>query len=185
MKKVGKWVLAAQKYWIQNKKERISIFIAIGLAVVIIVSGIWKYAHIDPGVFHTRQFKFSFMNYGSLARIALFVVLAYYVILLILQKRLLDQWNTLKKWVISLSRLARRLHTPMALIAIGLIWVHVIGAFLYGFKLNFSNLSGLLALLVLLPVPVSGLFRYRRMDRKWHLRCGIAFAVLFLIHAFV
>ncbi|MGA9173998.1 MAG: hypothetical protein WBZ33_08515 [Thermoactinomyces sp.] len=178
-------VQAVQKHWIKNKKERRWVFVAIGLVAVIILIGLWRMFHISPNAFHTRQFKFSFMNYGSLARIALFFVLANYVFMLILQKRLVDRWNHLKKWVISLSRFARGWHTPVAIIAIGLILLHVLGAFLYGFKFDFHNLSGLLAFLVLLPVPISGLFRYRRMDRKWHLRLGLAFAVLFLIHAFL
>lgn len=72
-----------------------------------------------------------------------------------------------------------------AIIALALIVLHAIGAVLYGLELNFENVSGLLALLVLLPVPISGLFRYRRLDKKWHLRTGLAFAILFLLHAFL
>ncbi|WP_200759101.1 hypothetical protein [Effusibacillus dendaii] len=176
---------AIHKPWIQNIKERRRGFLAIVLAVVIILMGIWKMYHILPNDFHTRQFKFLFKNYGSLARIALFFVLANYIFALIVQKRLANRWDILKKWMISLSRFTRAYHTPIAILAIGLIVLHVAGAFLYGFTFDFYYLSGFLALLVLLPVPISGLFRYRRMDRKWHLRFGLAFAVLFLIHAFL
>jgi hypothetical protein len=38
---------------------------------------------------------------------------------------------------------------------------------------------------VLVGVPIAGVLRYRRLDRKWHLRLGLVFAVLFLIHAFL
>jgi hypothetical protein len=174
-----------KKHWIQNKKERKWVYAALGFAAAIVFIGLWRIAHISLYALHTLQFKSSFKNIGSLARIALFIVLAYYVCLFILQKRLAERWGFLKKWVISMSRVARSLHTPVAIIAMGLIILHVVGAFLYGFRFDFNNLSGLLALFALLPVPVSGLFRYRRLDRKWHLRLGLAFAVLFLIHAFL
>ncbi|NQX71603.1 hypothetical protein HQN90_36555 [Paenibacillus alba] len=66
-----------------------------------------------------------------------------------------------------------------------LITLHAVAVFMYGFKWDFNNITGLLALIVLLPVPISGLFRYRRLDKKWHLRCGLVFAILFLIHSFL
>lgn len=62
---------------------------------------------------------------------------------------------------------------------------HTVAVFMHGFKFDFNNISGLLSLIVMLPVPISGLFRYQRMDRKWHLRSGVAFAILFLIHSFL
>lgn len=175
----------SKKKWIQNKNERRWVFVAMVVAVLITFYGLWKMFHFYPDGFHTRPFKFLYKNYGSWARIALFFVLAHYVLLLILQKRLIDHWTTFKKWFISLSRLVRAWHTPIAIIAIALILLHVVGAFLIGIKFNFHNISGLLAFAVLLPVPISGLFRYRRMDRKWHLRFGLAFAVLFLVHSYL
>jgi hypothetical protein len=90
-----------------------------------------------------------------------------------------------KKWLSTLLRFARRWHTPAAVIAIAFIILHTVAVFMHGFKFDFNNISGLLSLLALLPVPISGLFRYQRMDRKWHLRSGIAFAILFLIHSFL
>ncbi|SFL53659.1 hypothetical protein SAMN03159341_10738 [Paenibacillus sp. 1_12] len=173
-----------QKLWIPEK-ERVWMLAAAVVSLIIMIAGIWSMIHVSDSVLHSKRFEMTFKNYGSNARIALFVVLANYVLLLILQKRLVDRWSSVKKWIIKLWQSIRFLHTPIAIIAIGFIVLHVVGVFMYGFKYNFNNISGLLALLVLLPVPVSGLFRYKKLDRKWHLRLGLGFAVLFLIHSFV
>ncbi|MGD8191434.1 hypothetical protein ACQCN2_15745 [Brevibacillus ginsengisoli] len=178
-------VTKTEKRWIPNKLERKWVYLSLALAIVIVGWGIWQYSQLPSDSFHTRGFKGIFKNYGSLARITLFAVLAHYVFLFIFQKKWLDPWAAVKKLIIPLAKLARKWHTPVAILSIALIVLHVIGAFLYGIKLNFSNVSGLLALAVLLPVPISGLFRYRRLDKQWHLRFGLGFAVLFLIHAFL
>lgn len=170
--------------WIP-RRDRIWVYVSILFAILVLAIGIWDFAHRPATAFHTRVFKSQFKNYGSLTRIGLFFVLANYVLLFALQMQLLNRWSTIKKGFVILLRFARRWHAPIAILSIGLILLHVIGAFLYGFTIDFSNISGLLALLVLLPVPVSGLLRYRRMDRKWHLRLGLGFAVLFFIHAFL
>ncbi|QRG68060.1 hypothetical protein [Brevibacillus choshinensis] len=175
----------AKPHWIQNKTERIWVYIALLLASFIVLGGIWQLYQYPGGTFHTRAFKSVFKDNGSLARLAVFVVLAHYAILFLFKKGLVERWDKVKKWLITASRLARKWHTPAALVALSLIVLHVVGAFLYGIELNFENVSGLLALCVLLPVPISGLLRYRKLDKKWHLRSGLAFAVLFFVHAFL
>ncbi|MED4782558.1 hypothetical protein [Brevibacillus choshinensis] len=174
-----------KQQWITNKTERIWVYSALVLAVVIVAWGSWQLYQYPSSNFHTRDFKSTFKNEGSLARLALFIVLAHYAILFLFQKGMVDRWNGVKRWMIVASRLVRRWHTPTAVVALALIVLHVFGAFLYGIELDFSNVSGLLALCVLLPVPISGLLRYRKLDKKWHLRTGLAFAVLFLLHAFL
>ncbi|WP_175532265.1 hypothetical protein [Paenibacillus sp. yr247] len=166
-------------------KERKWVFLSLGITLLIVLFGIWTMFHMPSEQWHAREFKGLFKNYGSQARILLFAVLAYYVFKIMLQRRWLEQWLILKRSAIVLSRLIRKLHTPLAVLAIGVIILHIVGAFLYGFKLDFANVSGLIAGIVLLPVPLSGVFRYRGLDRKWHLRLGLIFAVLFLIHAFL
>jgi hypothetical protein len=172
-----------QQPLIQNKSERLRVIASLALAIVTIVFGCWYFPHAFPQSFHSRAFKGFFMSYGSYARIAFFFVLAHYVLMVILRKNILK--NIWKQLVIKLSRVTRQWHAPVAIIAIALVVLHAVGAFLYGFVWDFSNITGLLALLVLLPVPISGLFRYRKLDRKWHWTSGISFAVLFLIHAFL
>ncbi|NOV02330.1 hypothetical protein [Paenibacillus planticolens] len=173
-----------KKVWIP-KKERLGISVAVVIAVLL---GFWQLKgllQLSSAAIHSKQFEHTFKDFGSYARIALFFVLAYYVLVFVIRQRIGDSVVYLKKGLALLLRFARRWHTPMAIIAIAFIILHSVAVFMHGFKFDFNNISGLLALLVLLPVPVSGLFRYQRLDRKWHLRSGLAFAVLFLIHAFL
>ncbi|UJF32532.1 hypothetical protein [Paenibacillus hexagrammi] len=173
----------AKESWIP-KKERKWVIGASLVAVLLIVWKVMDLLKVPSATLHSRQFEHTFKDFGSNARILLFIVLAYYVFLLVIKLRAWDGKNQVKKMLAALLRIARKWHTPAAIIAIAFIILHTVAVFMYGFKFDFNNISGLLALLVLLPVPVSGLFRYRKLDRKWHLRSGIAFAVLFLIHAF-
>lgn len=163
-------------------KERKWVISVLVLTAAVICSGLWSILHMTSAEWHSRSFTFTMKNYGSNARLALFFVLTNYVLLFVIRKRWLA---ALQKLLVPLAAFARKWHTPVAVLAIGLIVLHAVAALLGDFKLDFHNLTGLLALLSLLPVPVSGLFRYRRLDRKWHLRSGLAFAVLFLIHAFL
>lgn len=175
----------AKQHWISNKTERTLVYTALVLAIFIVFWGSWQLYQYPGDTTHTRAFKSVFKDYGSMARLALFVVLAHYAILFLFEKGLVDRWNQVKQSLVKASRLARRWHTPAALVALSLIVLHVVGAFLYGIELNFENVSGILAVCVLIPVPISGLLRYRKLDKKWHMRSGIAFAVLFFLHAFL
>ncbi|KEQ26603.1 hypothetical protein ET33_32700 [Paenibacillus tyrfis] len=170
--------------WIP-RRERLWVAAAIVVSVLLVLWELWSLLHLPSSTVHSRSFEHTFKNYGSIARIALFFVLANYVLAFIIKQRIWDRMGNPKKWIAALLRFARKWHTPIAIVAIAFILLHAVAVFMYGIKLDFHNMSGLLALFVLLPVPVSGLLRYRRMDRKWHLRSGLAFAFLFLIHAFV
>ena len=167
------------------KRERKWMALSLAITFIVVAYGLWSMLHLPATQWHTRAFKGLFKNYGSQARILLFVVLAYYALLFVLQKKWLDAWQQGRKYAIQLLNLARRLHMPLAILAIGIIAVHIVGAFLNGFKPTFSHISGLLTGISLLPVPVAGVLRYKKLDRRWHLRCGLAFAALFLIHAFL
>ncbi|MCD1261155.1 hypothetical protein B5M42_020340 [Paenibacillus athensensis] len=173
-----------QTAWIP-RKERFGVTIAAAAALVLLVWQLWSLAHMPAQTWHSRQFEHTFKNFGSNARLLLFFVLAYYVLQRIIKLRQLSGYTQVKKWLAILLRFVRTWHTPAAILAIALIILHAVAVFLHGFVWDFNNISGLLALLVLLPVPVSGLLRYKRLDRKWHLRLGLAFAILFLIHAFL
>ncbi|MCD9025380.1 hypothetical protein [Cohnella silvisoli] len=172
-----------KRLWIPAK-ERKWVFLFIVLTVVWVLYGLWGMYNVAWIDLHSRDFKESFKNYGSIARLILFAVLAYYVLSVIVRKRWADHWVSIKKVVIALLKMTRKLHTPLAIVAIGLIVLHAIGAFLYGYKWDFTNVSGVLAAIVLIGVPIAGVLRYRKLDRKWHLRLGLAFAILFLIHAY-
>lgn len=170
--------------WIP-KKERIWVIVAILIAAAIMLWEIKGLLQLSLTTLHSREFEHTFKDFGSNARIAVFFVLAYYVLLRVMKLRHLKGQVKVKKWLSTLLRFARKWHTPAAIVAIAFIVVHTVAVFMHGFKFDFNNISGLISLVVLLPVPISGRFRYKRMDRKWHLRSGIAFGVLFLIHSFL
>jgi hypothetical protein len=176
--------LEIKQSWIP-KKERIWVFGAMAVSTIYILWQLWSLFHLPSTTLHNRRFEHVFKDYGSNARIALFVVLANYVLAFIIKQRIWEKLALLKKGLVMLLRISKKYHTSIAILAIALITLHAVAVFMYGFKWDFNNISGLLALIVLLPVPISGVFRYRRLDKKWHLRCGLAFAVLFLIHAFL
>ncbi|MET3288262.1 UNVERIFIED_CONTAM: putative membrane protein [Brevibacillus sp. OAP136] len=173
-----------KQQWIP-KKERLWVMVSIMIAVVLVIWQLYTLMQVPAETLASKRFEHTFKDLGSNARIALFFVLANYVLLLVMRLRVLDGAQKIKKALAAQLRFVRRWHTPVAIIAIAFIILHTVAVFMYGFTFDFSNVSGLLALLVLLPVPISGLFRYRRLDRKWHLRTGVAFAVLFLLHAFL
>jgi hypothetical protein len=176
--------LEEKQSWIP-KKERIWVFGTVAVSIIYMIWQLWSLFHLPSTTLHNRLFEHTFKDYGSNARIALFAVLASYVLTLIIKQRIWGKLALLKKGLVMLLRIVKKYHTSFAILAIALITLHTVAVFMYGFKWDFNNISGLLALIFLLPVPISGLFRYRRLDKKWHLRCGLAFAVLFLIHAFL
>jgi hypothetical protein len=170
------WIPALERKW---------IFLFLGLTGIWVLYGLWNMFHPATLDWHSRHFKETFKEYGSQARLVLFVVLAYYVLSYIVKKRWLNFGDSLLKFIIQLMKITRKFHAPLAILAIGLIALHIFGAFLYGFQWDFKDISGLMAGIVLVGVPIAGVLRYRRLDRKWHLRLGLVFAVLFLIHAFL
>ncbi|MFC4409645.1 hypothetical protein ACFOZY_04245 [Chungangia koreensis] len=174
-----------QKRKLVPQKERIWIIVALMVSDFMLFWEINGLLQHSLAYLHSEQFEDTMKDFGSIARIALFFVLTYYVLLRLMKLRFLKGQINLKKWLSTLLRFSRRWHTPIAILAIALIILHTVAVFLHGFEFDFDNINGLLALFVLLPVPISGLFRYQRMDKKWHLRSGIAFAILFLIHSFL
>lgn len=177
--------IKVQKQGLIPKKERIWVIVAIIIGASIMLWEIKGLLQLSLTSLHSKQFEHTFKDFGSNARIALFFVIAYYVLLRVIKLRALKGQGKVKKWLSTLLRFARRWHTPVAILSISFIILHTVAVFMHGFKFDFNNISGLLSLIVLLPVPISGLFRYQRMDRKWHLRSGVAFAILFLIHSFL
>jgi cytochrome b561 len=138
--------------WIP-KKERLWVIVAIMIAVPLVLWELKGLFQLPYVTLHSREFEHTFKDYGSNARIALFFVLAYYVLLRVIRIRKLNGLGNVKKSLSSLLRFARRWHTPVALIAIAFIILHTVAVFMHGFKFDFNNISGLLAVLVLLPVP--------------------------------
>ena len=56
---------------------------------------------------HSRQFEHTFKSFGSIARMILFFVLAYYVLLRVIRLRMLKGRGKVKKWLSTLLGFAR------------------------------------------------------------------------------
>jgi hypothetical protein len=169
---------------IRNKTERILVILFLIFTIAYVGYEFWYIPHQYSGMYSSKYFNHFFREFGSKARLILFVVIAHYVLKIALQKQVF-KGDALKQRIILLSRFIRRFHVPLSILAFGLILIHAVGAILNGLKFDFNYLTGLLALIVLLPIPISGIMRYKKLDRKWHLRLGVTFAVLFLIHSYL
>lgn len=89
----------------------------------------------------------------------------------------------LKPLIQFLAKYVRQWHVPIALISTALIILHGYMALIKGFQANFTYFSGIITMAVLACLLVMGVKRYKRTDKKWHLKFAISFLVLFMIHA--
>ncbi|MFX3625356.1 MAG: hypothetical protein ACE3JP_15335 [Ectobacillus sp.] len=124
---------------------------------------------------------------GSAARIGFFAALVIYPIFLLLK------WDRIKRWkwrqweakaflrIVAVQ--IRQWHVPIAIVSIALVLLHGYISLLQGVEFNFRYISGLLAAAVMLVIPITGLKRYKRQDKKWHFKIAVVFFVLFMLHA--
>ncbi|MGO4275663.1 hypothetical protein AB4Z22_38475, partial [Paenibacillus sp. TAF58] len=126
-------------FWAKDRKW---VILSLGITLLIVFYGLWTMIHTPSVLWHDRSFKGLYKNYGSQARILLFAVLAYYVLKTIIQRRWVEEWLILKKSAIAVLKITRKFHTPIGILAIGVICLHIVGAFLYGIKFDFANISG-------------------------------------------
>lgn len=84
--------------------------------------------------------------------------------------------------LVNASRTLRKWHVPVALSTTGLGIIHSALALRSDSALNAANVSGLLLLPVMGVLISTGLLRYRRLDRRWHLVLGLGMLVLLYVH---
>ena len=109
--------------WIP-KKERIWVFGVLVLSTLYVIWQLWSLVHTPSTTLHNRRFEQTFKSYGSNARLALFVVIANYVLVFLIKQRIWGQLAWLKKGLVLLLRIVKRWHTPIAIVAIALIILH-------------------------------------------------------------
>lgn len=167
--------------YISNRTERKRIKISLILTTCIVAISLilvftWL-QNIYP--LHTRKFRFIATRYGSIAQFGVYFAVAIFPLLWYVKK----QPFKFKPLIGYLAKWARQWHVPVAIFTIGLVLIHGILVISNGFRLDFRYLSGILAFLVLAIIPITGLLRYKRLDKKWHMVLGLLFFVLFFIHA--
>jgi len=175
--------------FIANPKERrrtnLFLLIMVGL---ILVEGLFVYFNRQQLMTEDfRHYKGTFKQFGSIAQIGFYAAVAIYPVFLLLKNK---QIKGIKLGAIELKtilqfagKLVRTWHVPIALLSTGIVFLHVYMALLRGFKLDFTYISGIITVLVLLPLMYMGLMRFKRNDRKWHFKLAISFLILFFIHA--
>jgi len=174
---------------IANPKERrrTNLFLMI-MVVVILAEVLFVYLYRQQLMDQDfRQYKGTFKQFGSIAQIGFYAAVSIYpVFLLVKNKRIKGiKWGKieLKTILQFFGKLVRTWHVPVALLSTGVVFLHVYMAILRGFKLDFTYISGIVTVLVLLPLMYMGLKRFKRNDRNWHFKLGITFLILFFIHA--
>ncbi|WP_066064900.1 hypothetical protein [Neobacillus soli] len=175
--------------FIPNRKERKIIILSFLVSAILILSGILLIIANHQQLFTQdfRHYKGTFKQLGSISRIGYFVVISIYPIYFLLKLKKVKnfQWGNfqLKGLLQLLAKLVRKWHVPAALLSTGLIVLHSILAILRGFKVDFTYLTGIASMVVLIFLMFLGLKRFKRTDKQWHFKLAIAFFILFMIHA--
>jgi len=116
--------------------------------------------------------------YGSVAgKLSVFALLL--LPFLLLQRRRLTVRYALLG---SITRFLRKWHIPAAILVLGCTIAHMYLAVANGFVINFRNVTGILALVIMAGVYGSGLVIPKANWRKLHIVSGVAFAGVLLLH---
>ena len=175
--------------FIPNPKERRIIIISLTITICLFFIGLllisFNYQQLMMQEY--KHYKSIFKQFGSFSEYVYFVVLAIYpVFLLVKSKRLKTiKWGNfqLKSFLQFLGKLVRKWHVPLAIASTGAVFLHGYLAIIRGFKWDFTNISGIFALILLIFLLFMGLKRFKRQDKGWHFKLAIGFLILFMIHA--
>lgn len=171
------------KHLITNIKERKRVLISLLLTLV----GITAFVVLTPVITNnipvdSRAFKGFYKNFGSLSQVGFFFTVAIFPIYFLLKKNILPIKHLLK----TVAQWVRQWHVPVAIVSTGLVAIHGYFAILKGGDLlKPSYISGYLATLFLVFLLFSGLFKFKKRNTKSHLKLGISFTLIFVIHTFL
>jgi hypothetical protein len=174
---------------IPNSKERKLLISFLLLSVILVLTGLLYISinHQELMSQDFRHYKGTFKQLGSISRIGFFAALAIYPVFWVLKQKQLKTLQLgqiqIRPLVQSIAKIVRKWHVPVGLLSAGIVFLHSFLALIRGFKVNFTYLSGMGAVIVLLFLMAMGINRFKRTDRNWHLKLAIAFLVLFMLHA--
>lgn len=166
-----------KKPLIQNAKERKRVSAA--LVIFALSAAIIIFFMILGSTINFRSIRKLGGAAGTLAEIGFIFAIAMFVIRRIIKK---VDLKSFKPIVITLAKLAREWHVPVAITAFSAIIIHVYIMLSRGFIFSLTYISGISALLVLAVLMISGIFRYKRKGVKLHMVLGISFIILMIIH---
>ncbi|MDV7766865.1 hypothetical protein SC499_25690 [Peribacillus simplex] len=174
---------------IPNPKELRIIIICLTITICLFFIGLLLISlnHQQLMMQDYKHFKIIVKQFGSISRILYFAVFAIYPVFLLLKwKRLKTiKWRNfqIKSFLQFLGKLVRKWHVPLALASTGVVFLHGYLAIIRGFKWDFTHITGILAIFLLIFLLFMGLRRFKRKDKKWHFKLAIGFLILFMIHA--
>ncbi|MBS4197077.1 hypothetical protein [Lederbergia citri] len=175
--------------YIPNPKERKNIVFSLIITVFLLLIALFLISINQHQLMmqEYKHYKGFLKQFGSISRIVYFVVLSIYPVFLLLKwKRLKTiEWGKyqLKSFIQFLGKLMRKWHVPLAIVSTGIALLHGYLAIIRGFKWDFTNISGIFAIIILFFLLLMGLKRFKRKDKNWHFKLAITFLVLFMLHA--
>lgn len=175
--------------YIPSLKDRKSFILALvptlSLVILILVycffNQQWLMKYSDHG------YKGFLKQLGSISRIGYFSVILIYPVFLVLKWRRIKtlKWRNvaIKRPIQAVGKFVRQWHAPLAIVSTGVAILHCYLAIRRGFRWDFTHMTGILAMGILVLLIYAGLHRYKRNDRKWHFKLAVGFILLFMIHA--
>ncbi|KMY54245.1 hypothetical protein AC623_10115 [Bacillus sp. FJAT-27231] len=174
---------------VPNPKEQRTIAVSLLITACLLLIGLLLISLNQQQLMSQehKHYKEFLKQLGSISRIIYFAVFAIYPVFLLLKWQRLKTitWRgfQLKSFLQLLGKVLRKWHVPLALVSTGLILLHGYLAVIRGFEWDFTNITGILAIVLLGFLLFMGLKRFKRKDKKWHLKLAIGFIILFMIHA--
>ena len=188
------------------------IYFLLGIILVVCSAGFIYYSVSTNYLinFNAKNLKDFAKSLSTLAEIGFFLAITLFALRCIIknlnQKRenILNKWinkiniviptevqnefleNTIlgkiKKYLFSISKIFQRFHIIIALISISLILIHVYIFLHLGFKWRVGYIIGILALIDLLLILITGIFRIFNKSIHAHKGLGIIFIILMCLH---
>lgn len=168
-------------YLIVNEKERKRVFYSLIVFGIIVSFTVFL---IVQNYFQLNIFNFkSIRKFGGLigqvADYGFALAISMYIIRRIARLKVLSNF---KKKILIIAKVLREWHVPISIIAFSIILLHSYIMLSRGIFVSLRYISGILALLIVTLQIISGIFRYKKIGVKFHMRVGILFIVSMIIH---
>ena len=164
--------------WIQNKKERARILIALLISISVLIFGFTGIFLLEMIPLHTRLFVSTLKKFGSLAKIGCLFAVAIYPVFFLLRHKLHLNFKIL----IPIARFMREWHVPIAVLSLAFAIAHSYMAIVEKWSVSMPNVTGIFALTALGIVCFSGFLKYKKGNQKMHRIAGFVFIIFLLLH---
>ncbi|MBA4535571.1 hypothetical protein H1Z61_00110 [Bacillus aquiflavi] len=166
--------------FIKNSLERKLVIIALFFALLWIIGSVYATASIpfSPYEYENELLEETIEVLGTLGMFGFFfAVLLYPSLRLIKMKK-----SPIRSFVQPIFKYVRLWHVPIAITTIGITFVHGWIALKEQFVFDDERFTGTIAFSLLFLLGLTGMLRYKRLDKKMHLLIGGLFSIVFAIH---